>query len=316
MCQEFSGQAPMNPSDRIYIANHDKMPGRAFARILKKKGFRNLILKTAPELDLLEQASVRSFFRDEKPDHVILTSVKSGGIQANIDDPAGFLYDNLTAQNNVIHSAFKSRVKKLLYVVASCVYPKSCPQPMKEDYILTGPLEPTSEPYSLAKIAGMKMCQYYNRQRGAKFISVIPATIFGPDDDFDADAAHVIPALIRKFHDAKEKGSPSVTVWGSGNARREFIYADDMVDACLFLMKNYNKPEPVNIGTGTDMTIRELAQVIKEAVGFKGELKFDRTRPEGAMRKLLDISKITVLGWKPKTDIRAGIQNSYAGLNS
>jgi len=304
----------MNSNDRIYITNHDKMPGRVFVRIFKEKGFRNLILKTAPELDLLEQPSVRSFFQNEKPDYVILASIKSGGIQANIDDPAGFLYDNLTAQNNVIHSAFRSSVKKMLYIGASCVYPKDCPQPMKEEYLLIGPLEPTSEPYSLAKITGMKMCECYNRQYGANFISVVPATIFGPDDDFDADTSHVIPALIRRFHEAKKEGRPSVSVWGSGNARREFIYADDMVDACLFLMRSYDKPEPINIGTGVDITIRELAQEISQVVGFKGGLIFDTSRPEGAMRKLLDISKITSLGWKSKTAIRIGIRNAYANL--
>ena len=305
----------MNTNDRIYITNHEKMPGRAFARVLKEKAFRHVILKTASELDLLQQEAVERFFHKERPEYVILTSIRSGGIQANIDNPTEFLYDNLTAQNNVIHSALKSKVKKLLYVGASCAYPGDCPQPMKEEYLLTGPLESTSEPYSLAKIAGIKMCRCCNLQYGANFISVIPATIFGPDDDFDARTSHVIPALIRKFHDAKKELKSSVTVWGSGNARREFIYADDMVDACLFLMKNYDKPEPINVGTGVDITISELAEAISRAVGFKRELKFDKTKPEGAMRKLLDISKITSLGWRPKTDIGVGIQNAYANLN-
>lgn len=298
----------MNPDDTVYITNHDKMPGRAFVRVLRAKGFRNLILKTVPELDLLKQDAVESFFLNKKPQHVILTSVKSGGIQANIDDPAGFLYDNLQAQNNVIDSAFKSGVKRLVFVGASCVYPKDCPQPMKEEYLLSGPLELTSQPYSIAKIAGIKMCQYYNTQYATNFISVIPATIFGPDDDFDADTSHVIPALIRRFSDAKEELRGSVTVWGSGKAKREFIYADDLVEACLFLMRMSNPPDMVNAGTGVDLTVRELAQLVKDVIGFKGKIEFDRSRPEGAMRKLLDIKRLTSSGWKAGTDIKAGIE--------
>lgn len=306
----------MIKDDKIFIINHERMPGRAFVRLFREKGFCNLILKAAPELDLLKQKDVEYFFQKEKPDYVILTSIKSGGIQANINKPAEFLYDNLEAQNNVIHSALRYKVKKLLYVGASCVYPKDCPQPMKEEYLLAGPLEPTSEPYSVAKIAGIKMCQYYNRQYGANFISVIPATFFGPDDDFDVKTSHVIAALIRRFHDAKIEDKPTVTVWGTGNARREFIYVDDMVEACLFLIQNYNGSNVTNVGTGTDLSIRELSLLIKEIVGFKGKIKFDGTRPDGAMRKLLDISRMVSLGWQAKVDIRIGIQNTYAQLCS
>lgn len=301
----------MRKDAKIFIQDHESLLGKAFVRRLKKEGFDNLLLRSQKELNLLNQYLVSLFFQKEKPDYVFLTSGKSGGIKANMDHPAEFLYDNLQIQNNIIHSSWQSNVKKLLFIGASCIYPKNSPQPMKKEYLLTGPLEQSSEPYSIAKIAGVKICQYYNRQYQANFISAIPATIFGPEDDFGIETSHVIPALIRKFHKAKVEKKYSVSIWGTGNAQREFIYIDDMADACIFLMKNYNDPNIINVGTGTDISIRELALLIKNIVSFKGKLEFDNTKPEGTMRKLLDTSKLSSLGWKSQVDLKTGVQNTY-----
>lgn len=301
----------MRKDAKIFVTDHESPLGRALVRRLKKDGFKDLLLKTHSELDLLDQPSVFIFFQKESPDYVFLTQARAGGIRANIDNPAEFLYDNLQAQTNVIHSSWRYKVRKLLFVGASCVYPKSCPQPMKEEYMLTGPLEPTSEPSAIAKIAGMRLCQYYDRQYNTNFISIIPATIFGPEDNFDIESSHVIPALIRRFHEAKVEGKTSVIIWGSGDARREFIYVDDMADASLYLMQRYNGPEVINVGTGVDISIRELASLIKNIVGFKGNLEFDTTKPEGTMRKLLDVTRLSLLGWKAKMDIESSLRNTY-----
>jgi len=298
---------------RIYVAGHRGLVGSAIVRRLEGAGFRNLILRTSQELDLRDQARVKEFFEREKPEYIFLAAARVGGILANMTYPAHFIYDNLMIQSNVIHQAFKTEVKKLLFLGSSCIYPKFAPQPMKEEYLLTGPLEPTNEPYAVAKIAGIKMCQAYNRQYGTNFICAMPTNLYGPNDNFDLETSHVIPALIRKFHEAKINGAKSVVVWGTGTPRREFLYVDDLADACLFLMENCDAQhaEIINVGTGEDITIKELAEMIKNIVGFNGEIIFDPSKPDGTPRKLLDIGRIKELGWRPKTTLEDGLRATY-----
>jgi len=303
----------ISPDARIYVAGHRGLVGSAIVRRLEGAGFPNLILHTSQELDLRDQARVKEFFEREKPEYVFLAAARVGGILANMTYPAHFIYDNLMIQSNVIHQAFKTEVKKLLFLGSSCIYPKFAPQPMKEEYLLTGPLEPTNEPYAVAKIAGIKMCQAYNRQYGTNFICAMPTNLYGPNDNFDLETSHVIPALIRKFHEAKISGAKSVVVWGTGTPRREFLYVDDLADACLFLMENCDAQhaEIINVGTGEDITIKELAEMIKNIVGFNGEIIFDPSKPDGTPRKLLDIGRIKELGWRPKTSLQEGLKKTY-----
>lgn len=301
----------MDKNARIYIANHENSAAFAVASRLNREGFKKLLLMPGDGLDLLDQRSVENFFKHERPDYVFLFSIKSGGIEANIKSPAEFFYKNITAQNNIIHSSWKYNIKRLVFVGASCVYPKNCKQPMKEESVLTASLEPTSEPFSLAKIAGIKMCRYYNHQYKTRYLSVIPATIFGPGDDFDAANSHVMPALIKKIHDAKVNNKDEVAVWGTGKAEREFIYADDFADALFFIMRRSDIPDLINVGTGIGISIRKLAYMIKRTIGFHGNIRFDPTRPEGAIKKILDVTKITSLGWKARTGIDKAIKNTY-----
>lgn len=301
----------MEKDSLIYVAGHTGFVGSAIVRKLKEFGYSNLLLKTEKELDLKDQCKTREFFERKKPEYVFLTAEKSGGILANSTYPADFIYQNIMIQTNVIHSAYQTGVKKLLFLGSSCSYPKLCPQPMKEEYLLSGYLEPTNEAYAVAKIAGIKMCQAYNRQYGTNFISVIPANLYGINDDFDLQGSHVIPALIRKFHEAKVSGVESVTLWGSGKPRREFLYVDDFVDACIFLMNKYDSSEVINVGTGRDISIAELAGLIKEVVGFEGKIIYDTTKPDGMPRKILDVRKISSLGWEAKTEMKKGIKITY-----
>lgn len=294
----------------IFIAGHRGLVGSAIHRLLSERGYSNLITRSHAELDLTDQNAVRSFFETEKPEYVFLSAAKVGGIQANNTYPAEFIYQNLAIQNNVIHSSYRVGVKKLCFLGSSCIYPKMAPQPMKEDYLLSGKLEPTNEPYAVAKIAGMEMVKSYNRQYGTDFISVMPTNLYGPNDNFDLQNSHVLPALIRKFVEAKESGSSSVVLWGTGTPKREFLYVDDMADACIYLMEHYTGNDFVNIGTGEDVTILEVATMIKEIVGFDGALEFDSTKPDGTPRKLLDVSRIHSLGWKSKVPLREGLQRS------
>ena len=300
----------MEINSKIYVAGHRGLVGSAIVRALESKGFKNIITKTHAELDLVDQAAVRKFFEMEKPEYVFLSAAKVGGIYANDTYPADFVYVNLQIQNNVIHSSYLNGVRKLCFLGSSCIYPKFAPQPMKEEYLLDGKLEPTNEPYAIAKIAGIKMCQSYNRQYGTNYISVMPTNLYGPNDNFDLQNSHVLPALIRKFVEAKRDKAPSVTVWGTGKPRREFLYVDDMADACLFLMEKYNDREIVNIGTGEDVTIEELAEVISGEVGYGGKIEYDSAKPDGTPRKLLDVHKINSMGWKHKTDLGLGIRET------
>ncbi len=287
------------------------MVGSAIVRRLQKDGFVNLLLRGREELDLLDQSAVRRFFETEKPDFVFLAAAKVGGILANNTYRAQFIYENLQIQNNIIHSAYLSGVKKLLFLGSSCIYPKHAPQPMKEEHLLTGPLEPTNEPYAIAKIAGIKMCQAYNDQYGTDFISVMPTNLYGPNDNFDLQTSHVLPALIRKFHEAKVQQAPAVQIWGTGSPKREFLHVDDLADACLFLMQNYSGNDFVNIGVGQDISIKELALLIKQIVGYTGELTFDTSKPDGTPRKLLDVSRLNKLGWSAKITLEDGIAETY-----
>jgi GDP-L-fucose synthase len=299
---------------KIFIAGHRGLVGSAIKRRLEQKGYANLIYRKSGELDLRNQQAVAEFFKAEKPDYVFLAAAKVGGIYANDTYPAEFIYDNLIIQTNVIHSAYQQGVKKLLFLGSSCIYPKLAPQPMREEHLLTGELEPTNEPYAIAKIAGIKMCQAYNRQYGTDFISVMPTNLYGPNDNFDLENSHVLPALIRKFHEAKIQNKPTVEIWGSGRPRREFLYVDDLADACIFLMENYtykNIGAFINIGTGEDLTIMELACVIKRIIEYKGELEFNTNKPDGTPRKLLDVSKLRNLGWQAKTSLEDGIKRTY-----
>ena len=328
----------MQKKDRIFVAGHRGLVGSAITRKLQSEGYSNLVLRSHKELDLLRQTEVEAFFEKEKPEYVFLAAAKVGGILANNTYPAEFIYENLLVESNVIHSSYEAGVKKLLFLGSSCIYPRDCPEPMKEEYLLSGKLEPTNEPYAIAKIAGIKMCQSYNRQFGTRFISVMPTNLYGPGDNFDLETSHVFPALIRKFHEAKireanlpevtsglkrsapptssersERSSPvsSVTIWGTGGPRREFLHVDDLADACLHLMHHYDESEIINIGVGTDISISELVELIRDIIGFKGAIRYDQTKPDGTPRKLLDVTKLQALGWQPKISLRQGIERTY-----
>lgn len=301
----------MNTHDKIYIAGHRGMVGSAITRKLQQQAHNNLLTRTSKELDLRNQQAVNDFFAKEKPDYVFLAAARVGGILANDTYRAEFIYDNLMIQNNVIHAAYVHKVKKLMLLGSSCIYPKLAPQPLKEEYFLTGILEHTNEPYAIAKIAGIKMCDAYRSQYGCNFISVMPTNLYGPNDNYDLKTSHVLPALIRKFHMARIEGSPSVTVWGSGSPRREFLHADDLADACYFLMQHYDEPGFVNIGMGDDITIKDLALLIKEIVGYSGAIEFDKSKPDGTPRKLMDVTRLNHLGWKASISLRDGIEKVY-----
>jgi len=301
----------MHKQDKIYVAGHRGMVGSAIKRKLEGEGFENLLLKTSQELDLRDSAAVKAFFKENRPDHVFLAAAKVGGILANDTYRADFLYDNLMIQNNVIHSSRESGVKKLMFLGSSCIYPKLAPQPLKEEYLLTGLLEPTNEPYAIAKIAGIKLCDAYRAQYGCNFISVMPTNLYGPNDNYDLKSSHVLPAMIRKFHEAKINREPAVTIWGSGEPKREFLYVDDLADACFFLMQNYNEPGLVNVGTGTDLTIMELAELVQRVTGYDGSIRRDLSKPDGTPRKLLDVSKLEAMGWKARVSLEEGIRRLY-----
>jgi len=296
---------------KIYVAGHRGMVGSAILRRLEQLGFTNLLVRSSGQLDLRDQLAVKQFFDAEKPDYVFLAAAKVGGILANNTFRAEFLHDNLLIQNNVIHQSYLNGVRKLLFLGSSCIYPKLAPQPLKEEYLLTGPLEPTNEPYAIAKIAGIKMCEAYRDQYGCNFISVMPTNLYGYNDNYHPEYSHVLPALIRRFHEAKVNGDQNITIWGSGTPRREFLFADDLGDACVFLMENYNDSEFINVGTGEDLSIADLAELISEIVGFRGRLKFDPTKPDGTPRKLMDVSKLHRLGWHHSTNLREGVVKSY-----
>ena len=300
----------MLKSAKIYVAGSNGMVGSAIVRALKAKGYINLVVKSSKELDLKNQQAVHDFFNQEQPEYVFLAAAKVGGIHANNTYPATFIYDNIMIQSNVIQAAYEFNVKKLLFLGSSCIYPKFAPQPIKEEYLLTGSLEPTNEAYAIAKIAGLKMCQFYKQQYGCNFISAMPTNLFGVNDNFNLENSHVLPALLRKFIEAKQNNKQEVTIWGSGTPMREFLFVDDLAEACLFLMENYNGIETVNIGTGEDVSIKELAETIMKIVGFEGSLIFDASKPDGAPRKLLDVSKINNLGWKHQTSLENGIQKT------
>ncbi len=311
----------LNTDAAVYVAGHRGLVGSALIRQLQAKGYTNIITRTHAELDLTDQAAVRDFFAAEKPGYVLLAAAKVGGIHANNTYPAEFIQQNLVIQANVIHEAWRSKVKRLLFLGSSCIYPKDCPQPMKEEYLLTGPLEPTNRPYALAKIAGIEMCWAYNRQYGTKFMAVMPTNLYGQNDNYDLNNSHVLPALIRKMHEAKQRGDNDVVVWGTGTPRREFLYSDDMAEACLYLLEQPEEklqplfgdkqPPLVNVGCGEDLTIRELAESVREVVGFTGNLIFDPSKPDGTMQKLLDVSKLNQMGWKATTSLQDGIVSTY-----
>ena len=301
----------MEKDSKIYVAGHRGLVGSAIMRRLKAESYKNLLTHTHAELDLTRQEKVEEFFHEERPDYVFLAAARVGGIYANNAYPAEFIYSNLTIQTNIIHASYVFKVKKLLFLGSSCIYPKNCPQPMKEEYLLSGPLEPTNEPYAVAKIAGIKMCQAYNRQYGTNFLSVMPTNLYGPNDNFDLKTSHVLPALIRKFHEAKIKGLSEVEIWGTGSPRREFLHVDDLADACLFLMNNYNGSKIINIGVGKDQTIRELAEIIAGLTGFKGSIRFDTGKPDGTPVKRLDVSKINSIGWRARIGLEQGIAETY-----
>lgn len=301
----------MNTQDKIYVAGHRGMVGSAIVRRLQKDGFDNIVTRTSKELDLRDQSAVAAFFTDVKPAYVFLAAAKVGGIMANNTYRGQFIYENLMIQNNVIHHAHLNNTKKLMFLGSSCIYPKMAPQPLKEEYLLTGPLEPTNEPYAIAKIAGIEMCDAYRAQYGSNFISVMPTNLYGPNDNYDLANSHVLPAMLRKMHEAKVNKQPEVTIWGTGTPKREFLHADDMADACFYLMQNYNEKGLVNIGVGEDISIRDLAQLIKRIVGFEGELIFDTSKPDGTPRKLMDVTKLHSLGWKASLNLEEGINKVY-----
>jgi len=301
----------MKQTDKIYIAGHRGMVGSAIHRKFKAGGFNNIVTRTSRELNLKDQQAVKEFFEQEQPDHVVLAAAKVGGIQANNTYRAEFIYDNLMIEANVIHQAYAAGVDKLLFLGSSCIYPKHAPQPMKEEHLLSGYLEPTNEPYAIAKIAGIKLCENYMDQYGSNFISAMPTNLYGPNDNYDLETSHVLPALIRKIHEAKEENKPYVEIWGTGKPMREFLHVNDMADACFFLMQNYSDKQFVNIGTGKDITIKELAETIMEVVGYQGELKFNTDKPDGTPRKLMDVSKIESMGWKHKISLKEGIKQTY-----
>lgn len=302
----------MDKNAKIFVAGHKGLVGSALVRQLEKEGYKNLIKKTHQELDLANQAEVARFFAETQPDYVFLAAAKVGGIIANNTYPAEFIYQNLQIQNNLIEAAHQQKVKKLLFLGSSCIYPKLAPQPIKEEYLLTGPLEPTNEAYALAKIAGLKMCQYYHQQYGDKYILVMPTNLYGINDNFDPVNSHVLPALIRKFHEAKQKKQPSVEAWGTGTPRREFLYVDDLAEACVFLMNNYESNDFFNIGTGQDISIKELYDLVKSVVGYEGQIVWNQSKPDGTPQKRLDISRLTALGWKYKTTLSEGLQKTWA----
>ncbi len=312
----------MKPKDKIYVAGHRGLVGSAIVRALRKAGYENLVLRTRAELDLTEQAAVQGLFKDEHPDYVFLAAAKVGGIRANNTYPAEFVFRNLQIQNNIIESARQTGVERLLFLGSSCIYPKLAPQPLKEEYLLSGALEPTNRPYAVAKIAGIEMCWAYNRQYGTRYLAVMPTNLYGLGDNYDLNNSHVLPALIRKMHEAKLRELREVVLWGTGTPRREFLYSEDLAEACLFLMKLDQKafdllvksdivPPLINVGSGQDQTIRELGELIADVLGFSGNLQFDSSKPDGTPRKLLDVSRITALGWKPKTSLRAGLELAY-----
>jgi len=302
----------MDQDSKIYIAGHQGLVGSAIHRKLTEKGYSNIIGRTRDELDLEEQAGTASFFQEERPEYVFLAAARVGGIWANNTYPAEFIYSNIMMEMNIIHASYRTEVKKLLFLGSSCIYPGQCPQPMKEEYLLSGPLEPTNEPYAVAKIAGIKACQSYNRQFGTNYISVMPTNLYGPNDSFDLETSHVLPAFIRKFHEAKIDSRPSVTVWGTGAPKREFLHVDDLADACVFLMNHYDESEIINIGCGKEISIAELAGLVKDVVGYTGEIEYDREKPDGMSRKLLDVGKLKSLGWMPGLSLKEGIEKTYA----
>jgi GDP-L-fucose synthase len=321
----------MDKDDKIYIAGHRGLVGSAIIRNLEQAGYSNLILRTHSELDLINQEYTENFFVEEQPDYVFLAAAKVGGIHANNTYPADFIRDNLAIQTNIIHAAYKNNVKRLMFLGSSCIYPKFAPQPMKEESLLTGPLEPTNRPYAIAKIAGIEMCWSYNRQYATKYLAAMPTNLYGPGDNYDLHNSHVIPALLRKFHEARVNGAPMVTVWGTGTPRREFLYSEDMADACIFLMNLPNdkfnsllgsdesktgrfEPPLINIGRGEDITIRELAEIVKEVVNYKGEISFDTTKPDGTPRKLMDVSRLSEVGWSATTELRTGLNKAYQAM--
>ena len=301
----------MNTYDKIYVAGHRGMVGSAIVRKLEQEGYKNIVVRGSGELDLRNQQNVNDFFEQEMPDYVFLAAAKVGGIVANNSYRADFLYDNLMIQNNIIHAACQHKVNKLLFLGSSCIYPKLAPQPLKEEYLLTGLLEHTNEPYAIAKIAGIKLCDAYRDQYGCNFISVMPTNLYGPNDNYDLNNSHVLPALIRKFHEAKIRGEQSVTIWGSGTPRREFLHVNDLADACFFLMRQYNEPGLINVGIGEDITINELALLVKEIVGYNGAIMHDTAKPDGTPRKLMDVSRLHAMGWKAKIGLREGIEDVY-----
>jgi GDP-L-fucose synthase len=301
----------MKKHSKIYIAGHRGLVGSAIVRRLEKEGYNNLVYRTSSELNLTDKIQVDQFFAEEKIEYVFLAAAKVGGIVANNEYPADFIRDNLLIQTNVIDAAYRNNVKKLLFLGSTCIYPKLAPQPLKEDYLLTGELEPTNEPYAIAKIAGIKMCESYNRQYGTKYISVMPTNLYGENDNFDLHTSHVLPALIRKFHVAKENNQPYVEVWGTGTPKREFLYSDDLADACVYLMDHYEGNEIVNIGVGEDIEIGQLAYLVKKTVGYEGEIKFDTSKPDGTPRKLVDVTKLNSLGWKASTSLEEGLNKAY-----
>jgi GDP-L-fucose synthase len=324
----------MEKDSRIFVAGHRGLVGSAIVRKLQSEGYNNLALRTHRELDLVNQRDASRFFETERPEYVFLAAAKVGGILANNSYPAEFIYENLSIQTNVIHASYKVGVKKLLFLGSSCIYPRECPQPMREEYLLTGRLEPTNEPYAIAKIAGIRMCQSYNRQYGTKFVSVMPTNVYGPGDNFDLETSHALPALIRKFHEGEISGrgrmttseidlpktgnftgqasdKETVTIWGTGTPRREFLHVDDLADACLFIMNHYDGSEIVNIGVGKDISIRELAELIRDIMGFSGEIHYDISKPDGTPRKLLDVSRLESLGWRSRISLREGIEKTY-----
>lgn len=301
----------MDKAGKVYIAGHRGMVGSAIKRKLEKEGFTNFVVRTSSELDLRDQQKVAEFFEQERPDYVFLAAAKVGGIIANNTYRAEFLYDNLQIQNNIIHSSYLNGVKKLMFLGSSCIYPKMAPQPLKEDQLLTGLLEETNEPYAIAKIAGIKMCDAYRAQYGCNYISVMPTNLYGYNDNYHPQNSHVLPALIRRFHEAKENGTPSVTIWGTGSPKREFLFADDLAAACYYLMQNYDEPGLVNVGTGEDLSIKELAELVKQVVGYEGEIDFDTTKPDGTPRKLMDVSKLHATGWKHTIELPEGIKLAY-----
>jgi GDP-L-fucose synthase len=306
----------MNKNDKIYVAGHKGMVGSAIVRKLRKEGFDNIVTRASSEVDLRNQQQVKDFFQAEKPDFVFLAAAKVGGIHANNTYRGEFLYENLMIQNNVIHSSYEVGVKKLQFLGSSCIYPKLAPQPLKEDALLTGLLEPTNEPYAIAKIAGIKLCDAYRAQYGCNFISLMPTNLYGPNDNYDLNNSHVLPALLRKFHEAKVNGKDEVVVWGTGSPLREFLHVDDLAEACYFLMEKFNEQNLINVGTGEEISIKDLALLIKDIVGFEGQLTFDTSKPDGTPRKLMDVSKLHNLGWQHKTGLKEGIEEVYRGFQN